>query len=250
MPMSRILILSDIHANIEALRTVIDYVKDYDKILFLGDAVDYGPNPDEVIDFLKENKALWVRGNHDTAVAFGVDCRCGEKTHDLSVYTRENISNKLITPNNKELLRKLSEKLILEIDGNKIYMVHATPTNPLYAYLYPWYTDDQFLEALHEPGLSSRKIPNVNIFLLGHTHFQFMKKINNFLVVNPGSVGQPRDGDARAAFAILDTNTQNFEFHRVKYPIEQTIEKLRKLISNKEIFHRLANILKKGKVPE
>ncbi|MGQ4832369.1 MAG: metallophosphoesterase family protein [Candidatus Asgardarchaeia archaeon] len=247
--MGKILILSDIHANLEALNAIIDEVKNYDKILFLGDAVDYGPNPNEVIEFLRENKALWVRGNHDNAVAYGVDCHCGKKTHELSVYTRENISNKLISQENKEFLRKLSEKLILDIDGVKFYLVHAAPSNPLYEYLYPWYEEEKFLNALFERGLLNKKIPEVNVFLIGHTHYQFSKKISKYIIINPGSVGQPRDGDARASYATFDTDSHEFKLHRTRYPLEETIRKLRKLIKDKSVFSKLAAILREGKIP-
>lgn len=75
--MTRLLVVSDVHGNIYALEAVVEGVRGWDRIIVLGDLVDYGPRPGEVIDYLREHDALIVRGNHDHAVAYGVDCRWG-----------------------------------------------------------------------------------------------------------------------------------------------------------------------------
>ncbi|MHA1505670.1 MAG: metallophosphoesterase family protein [Candidatus Asgardarchaeia archaeon] len=117
--MTRVVIVSDIHGNLEALNAVLRDCKDYDEFLFLGDAVDYGPNPSEVIDLLKSLGVRSVVGNHDKAVAYNVDCRCGDELHDLSVYTRENISNKLLTKSDISFLRKMRIRDSFYIDNKK-----------------------------------------------------------------------------------------------------------------------------------
>ncbi len=87
----RLLVISDIHSNYDALKTVLENEK-YDKALFLGDLVDYGPEPAESFDLLKENADYFIMGNHDASFAYGVDCNCSQEMHDLSDYTLENIS--------------------------------------------------------------------------------------------------------------------------------------------------------------
>jgi len=94
--MSRLLILSDIHGNMPALEKILESIEKYDDVIVLGDLVDYGLHPGEVIDLLKSIGAKIVRGNHDHAAAYRVDCRCGEATHWLSVWFRENITLELL----------------------------------------------------------------------------------------------------------------------------------------------------------
>ena len=89
----RVLVFSDIHSNFEALKAMLAKEK-FDYSIFLGDAVDYGPQPGETLDLVMENSDVRLMGNHDRAVAYDEDCRCALEMHDLSEYTRENISRK------------------------------------------------------------------------------------------------------------------------------------------------------------
>ncbi|MCC6041942.1 MAG: metallophosphoesterase, partial [Desulfurococcaceae archaeon] len=92
----RVLIISDIHGNYDALKTVLETARGFDYIWFLGDLVDYGPEPHLVVDLVREIKPeVALMGNHDYAVAYNTDCMCAQELHDLSVYTRLNISYKL-----------------------------------------------------------------------------------------------------------------------------------------------------------
>ena len=103
----------------------------------MGDLTDYGPEPHIVLDILRDiGPEVWISGNHDYANAFGVDCRCGEKTHDLSVYTRKNISQKLLTKEDLRFLRELPLKREIRIEGKVYYFVHGCPADPLYGYMF------------------------------------------------------------------------------------------------------------------
>ncbi len=246
----RLLVLSDIHANYPALKAVIDNAPSYDYVIFLGDSVDYGPHPNEVIEWLKENVDVAVMGNHDKAVAYNVDCMCGEKTHELSVYTRNAISFKLIRDENLKFLKKLPERKIVEIEGYRIYVVHGSPLNPLYGYVYPHIPEEKFrtLTLYEKTPFGSKREVNADLILIGHTHIQFKKKMNRVQIVNPGSVGQPRDGDPRASYSVIDLDNFNIRLYRTKYLVEETIKDLKKLGVKEKYLRFLINILTKGHI--
>jgi len=222
----RIAVLADIHGNYEALKAVLSAVK-ADTYVVLGDLVDYGPEPGEVIDAVRGLDAFIVRGNHDHAVAYGVDCGCDFRTHWVSVATREVISMRYLSKNDIEFLGKLPLRLELYLNGLKLLLVHATFTDPLYRYLHPWSSDELFTNAL---GI--KKGYPFDMVLLAHTHHQFSRVLDKVTIVNPGSVGQPRNGDPRAAYAIIDTEAKEVYLSRVKYDVERTLSKLRELLKD------------------
>ncbi len=246
----KILLISDVHANIEALNSILDTVGGYDYIVYLGDLVDYGPSPAETIDKLKELDPIIVKGNHDEAVAYNIDCRCGEATHWLSIYTREKISLKNLGKEDIKYLRSLPEHRLIDIDNLKIFVVHASPSNPLYGYLYPWRPKHEILKML-KPTSNIGLLSEIryDILLYGHTHHQCYINVDGVKIVNPGSVGQPRDYDWRAAAAILDTNKNIVSFIRVKYNVNKVIQKLSNLIHERSVLEALKTILMKGAIP-
>ncbi|AFZ70069.1 putative phosphoesterase [Caldisphaera lagunensis DSM 15908] len=239
----KILLISDIHGNIEPFNEIVKN-ENFDEVLFLGDAVDYGPKPAEVIDKLKELGAKSVLGNHDNALIYNIDCMCGEATHWISVYFRENYTKKMVNRSQIDYLKNFKIKLEIDIDGfGKGLLTHGSPSNPLYGYLYPWLSDDNITKMLYkELRLKSdeNKTPKLayDIYLIGHTHYQFMKKINNSIIINPGSAGEPRDNDYRAAYAIIDTETKNIILKRIKYNVDKVIRNLEDLkIPNPYLTH-------------
>lgn len=246
----RILILSDIHGNSDALETIINHTSHWDYLFVLGDLVDYGPEPHKVIEIVKELKPdAIVTGNHDFAVAFNTDCHCAQEIHDLSEYTRLNISYKLLDKNYISWLSTLPKTLTKEIDNIKFYIVHGSPRNPLYGYMKPNLSDDELFLAL-TPSLYAIKPKPVDsdIVIAGHTHIPMSKHITRVLIINPGSVGQPRDGDNRASYAIYDTNKKNLEIHRIVYDIDNVVKKLISLELDKHYLNRIIQILKTGRV--
>ncbi len=247
----RLLVISDIHGNMHALDAVINSAENYDRVIFVGDSVDYGPNPGEVVDWLRENADIIVMGNHDNAVAWGVDCRCGEKTHELSVYTRENISLKLLHEDQINYLREMPLRKVIEIDGLKLYIVHGSPRVPLYGYVYPDLPDNELSNLLIEKSSYgvAKKIKS-DFIILGHTHIPMIRRINNSMIVNPGSVGQPRDVDTRASFAILNTEKRSFEIQRVKYPIDEVISRIKELNLDKKYEKWIIALLKTADVDQ
>ncbi len=245
--MERILVVSDVHGNHEALKTVINN-EDYDKIWVLGDLVDYGPDPDLVIDLVKEEADLVIRGNHDNAAAYNVDCRCGPKTRALSYYTRKEITLRKLGENDLKYLGSLKEKIILEEHG--IGLFHGSPANPLFGYLYPWYDTKNVCH-----NLMGRLVDNESRcetpfrrILIGHTHYQFSYRIGNTLIINPGSTGQPRDGDWRASYTMIyhDGKVSGIHHKRIKYDVNKVITELRTLIHEDKYYEQIRKLLLTG----
>ena len=216
----RIAVLSDIHANLPALDAVLADAGSVDGIWHLGDVVGYGPDPDGVIARLREVGAVGVRGNHDAAAAGGseIDWFNPEARRAME-WTRTAIS-----PASIEWLRALPERRSLE----RSELVHGSFREPLWEYVTSPSIARDNLGLLHEP-----------IGLHGHTHMPvaFVEqggRVERFAatgvaslelgdrraLVNPGSVGQPRDGDPTASYLVLDPATVAITWHRVAYDIE------------------------------
>ncbi|MEB3805953.1 MAG: metallophosphatase family protein [Desulfurococcales archaeon] len=251
--MPRILVLSDIHGNLPALEAVLEAARGWDEVVVLGDLVDYGPWPGEVIDELRGLGASIVRGNHDHAVAYGVDCRCGEATHWLSTWFRSNVTLRLLDKASISFLRSLPTRLETEIAGARAVLVHAAPSNPLYTYLHPWLGDDRLCSLLR-PGLrlagggEGVDCPR-GLYLVGHTHHQFYRTVNGAVVANPGSVGQPRDGDPRAAYMVLDDSTGLIALGRVKYDVGRVLQGLGELGVPEPYLGALKYMLVNARIP-
>lgn len=198
------LILSDIHSNYEALRAVA-HAERAEEIWRLGDLVDYGPEPAEVVQWIRHHARHCVCGDHDFAMGYGVDCGCGDTFWELSWLPRET-NRKLLSNEQLEYLRNLPRTLDLEVDGMSIRMAHGSSKGDLYRVdLVPQLSDLELEKAIGD-------IPATFIFC-GHTHLPMIRQIAGKIFVNPGSVGQPRDGDSRASYATGKDG--NVMLHRV-----------------------------------
>jgi len=247
----RALILSDIHANPYALAAVIEDAPPHDEVIVLGDLVDYGPRPGEVIDRVRSMGARVVRGNHDEAVAKGIDCGCGPATHHLSVLTRERISYGTLSKADIAWLDTLPYELGLGWGT----AVHAAPSNKLYTYVYPWMSNEEVCRELvtGPRRLAVRGCEGVKgVFLLGHTHHQFIRRLpGGSVVINPGSVGQPRDWDPRAAYAVIEVDGEvivGVELRRVPYAVGAVLRDLKELLGEGKEFGELARIYLSGSI--
>lgn len=230
--MSRILLISDLHGNLEALRAVVDNVR-YDHVLCMGDLVDYGPDPAACIDWIRENRVPTVRGNHDNAVALHVDCRCGYEYKHLSIATRE-YSWSSLGERDLDFLARLPLTIDLDIDGISFLLAHGSPAS-FFDYIYPDIPQEQLdkiVEAIHQKYL-----------VVGHTHKPAILFAKRIKILNPGSVGQPRDGDPRASCMILNTKTREAEIIRISYDMETTCHKIRSAMPHPS---ELEAILKRG----
>ncbi len=126
----RIVIISDLHGNYEALRSLRE---NYDELWVLGDLVNYGPEPGAVVDFVKANSSVVVRGNHDHSLGYDVDPRCGARFQKMADVTRR-YSASVLKKDQKEFLRLLPLKLELKRQDTSFYLCHAKPSDPLHCY--------------------------------------------------------------------------------------------------------------------
>jgi putative phosphoesterase len=204
----RILVIADIHANWPALQTVV--AEPHDVCLCLGDLVDYGPEPSPCIAWVREHARHVVRGNHDHGVAQNVlvSARTGFKylTSVTRVLTRERLAEPDL-----RFLARLPVSRIVTLENTRFLLVHASPRDPL----------DEYAPA--DPDFWARRLQNVeaDVVCVGHTHQPYVLEVGDKLVINPGSVGQPRDNDPRASYAIIED--YKVDLKRVVYPVEETV---------------------------
>jgi putative phosphoesterase len=205
----RILLLADIHANWPALQA-IDH-EPFDICLFLGDLVDYGLEPAPCIDWVRKRATHAVRGNHDHCVAQYVTVQGKSGFKYLSGVTRS-LTQERLSSEDRRFLGTLPITRRLLLENTRFLLVHATPRDPLDEY------------AIADADFWERRLLDVDaqVICVGHTHFPFALEVGDKLVINPGSVGQPRDGDPRASYAIIEN--QRVELKRVEYPVEDTVK--------------------------
>ena len=250
----RLLLLSDIHANLEALEACLEAAPPYDAAINLGDVAGYGASPNEVIERVRQVCVVQVRGNHDRACAglTGVD-GFNPFAAIAANWTRQKLS-----PANLEWLRQLSPGPLAIETLPGAQFVHGSPLD-----------EDQYLMAVTDalPPLLSSPVP---LTFFGHTHIQGGFSLYNDAgselypnielggelesselhlnrnaryLINPGSAGQPRDGDWRAAFAVFDSARQVVSFFRVPYDVPNA----QRRILDAGLPERLANRLVLGR---
>lgn len=231
----RLLVISDIHANLEALRAIDEPC---DAVLCLGDIVDYGPDPVACINHLRELKPQRIRGNHDNAVAHRVDCGCNEEYLHLSVATRKYMWQ-VMGQEHIDYVGGPGLSREFEAGGRSVLAVHAAPSDYLFKYLTPETPDDEIAAELERSG--------ADIVLVGHSHKPFIRKAAGKTLVNVGSVGQPRDGIPKASYAVLDNG--GVELKRVGYDIEATVAGVMGLPLEEKVREDLAYILRHARMP-
>jgi putative phosphoesterase len=204
----RILLLADIHSNWPALQAVAAIP--HDICLCMGDLVDYGPEPGPVVEWVRARTAVCVRGNHDHGAAQHVIIQARTGYKYLTAITRP-MTRELLGPDGLRRLANLPVSRTVTLDRMRFLLVHASPRDPLDEYAPP------------DPEFWARRLQNVeaDVVCVGHTHQPYVLEVGDKLVINPGSVGQPRDGDPRASFAVI----QDFkvDLHRIDYPVEDTV---------------------------
>lgn len=208
----KLAIVSDIHSNIAALRAVISSIRERgcERILCLGDTVGYNANPNECVEALTTMEATVVQGNHDWAATTGHT----RGFNPIAVAGVE-YSKRVLTVPNKDVLAKLPTSEHLHLDAKDLKAFHGSPRDPLMEYLFPSAPAPVWKQMAAAAG-------SPDVVALGHTHLPMAKPAGGTLFVNPGSVGQPRDGDPRASYGILDVPILEFEVVRVEYDIEAT----------------------------
>jgi putative phosphoesterase len=200
----KIAFISDIHGNYEALTAVLSKLDalGVSRVYCAGDVTGYYPQVNECCGELRSRQIPCVMGNHDWYMAGGGWCPRSRSVNECLSYQRGVISGE-----NLDWLRSLP----LQIREGDFQIVHGGWADPIDEYLTP--TCEYF-----------ERIPG-RIFISGHTHVQTLQEYGDKIYCNPGSVGQPRDGDPRAAFAVYDG--ENIELHRVEYDIQKIFDLMR-----------------------
>ena len=219
-----LLVLSDVHGNYHALDRVMKKVK-YDALACCGDIVVDYPFPQQCIDALKDSGAHICSGNNDYNVAYDqkasdyISQKYAHLANDLDRNT--DLTLELIDDDAKNYLRELPRECRFVLDGVSFYMNHTVPHLPLHHYLDKNTPGSELAEYYQDI--------RADVIVTGHTHMPYIKNFRDKILVNPGSVGQSRDGDPRASFATFDTTTGRIELERVEYDITETSAYLRKL---------------------
>lgn len=202
-------LIADIHGNLPALEAVLDDMPSVDQIVCAGDVVGYNPWPAACLERVRDVATDCVQGNHDRAVETP-----GEYAHNEMARTGLELARDTLSEDQREWLHSLSPRTV--IAGGQFKLAHSHPDPEKRGeYVFP----------RHFPELR----PYLNDFdgiVIGHTHIQHKAVIDNRLIVNPGSVGQPRDGNPAAAYAVLETETQAVELRRVDYDIDKVISRV------------------------
>jgi len=226
------LIFSDIHSNLEAFETLLslEAVKSADKYLFLGDLVGYGANPNEIIDLFKKLENVYcIRGNHDKVIA---DLESSSLFNPVAAFSAE-WSKIQISPENQTFLKEL--KTGPEVVDHFITICHGST-----------FDEDYYVFSMFE-AVESFKFMDTSIGFFGHTHFPVIYLLRNEKIdivplseenrikldpntrylINPGSVGQPRDKNPKSSFIIFDSTRKEIQFSRFEYDIKETQRKIR-----------------------
>ena len=204
-------LISDVHSNLVALDRVMEKLNACDEIYCAGDVVGYYPFPNEVVEVFIEEGIKSVVGNHDKAVVESDFSGMNPVARISGEFTRKVMERK-----NLEWLANLP----ISIETENLSIYHGMPSDGESAYSVYIFPGDPLIEIFLEN--SDRNI------VVGHTHIQFVEEHHGKLFINPGSIGQPRDGDPRAAYAIFDTETGKVRFGRVEYNIEEVCEAVSK----------------------
>lgn len=231
----RILIFSDLHANLEALSALHACEKPPDALFFLGDLVGYGPDPAPCLGWTRAYATHIVRGDHDHATATGADLP-REEYRDLALATREHTLRQL-RAQEVAYLASLPTTVCVELGGARFFLAHGAPRAPLTRALdFSMMAEEKLREELE--GIDA------DVILLGHTHVPAIRRVGSTHLVNPGSLGQPRHGLPSATYAVWEDGY--LQIKHIDYDPTPTQNKIGLMAIEPEMAERLKEILGKG----
>ncbi len=222
----RIGLISDVHGNLPALEAVLEVLDEEGiiDIISAGDIVGYYPWSSETIEIFQEREIASVMGNHDWAMAYNDFSGMNHLASETDPWIRDRL-----TDDETEYLSQLPQGLEFTLHGKRFAVHHAYPGD-LWRRMSPNEVTVGLLESL-----------NLNILVLGHSHVSFLKSFRDGAIINPGSVGQPRDGKKTASFGMLEVAPEEIDYHsmRVEYDIGLVEEKVKELELPDILYSRL-----------
>ncbi len=229
----KIVIISDIHGNFDALSALPE---PYDELWVLGDLVNYGPEPESVIEFVRSKAVIVVRGNHDHSIGYNEDPRCSARFREMADATRR-YTDSVLKFGHKHFLRNLALSRETTRGETRFYLCHAIPSDPLFGYC----------EAESPKWVEEAQSVAADVVLVGHTHVPAKRSIGSCVVVNPGSLGQPKTGSPEARYAIWEDG--QIELKSYPYPVEAAVAKIQALPIAGDLRDELSTILQTGSIP-
>lgn len=224
----KVALLSDIHGNIDALQAVFDHLPSVDAVIVAGDVLGYYPFFEECIVKLQQREAHCICGNHEAYQRGMLPLPAKSVLQWFRQMFERDASRSA-----RRWLEGLSTSLEILFEGERMMVCHGSPWS-MTEYIQPDFSDWQRFEAVA-----------ADTIVLGHTHRPMKVRRGKKLLVNPGSVGQPRDGDSRAAYAVYDVEKKEVAFHRVAYDVERLVETMLRL----EHGERYLRCFRQGQVP-
>jgi putative phosphoesterase len=225
--MIRVAVLSDIHANLDALEAVWEDVLEQgvDRVFHLGDLVGYNPYPVECVEFVRTHNLPGIAGNYDLAVI-------SDEPDPVGLYLKKSISpdglgayewtRSRITPECRDFLGGLPQRLEVQLEGHHLTLVHGSP-----------FSVREYLTPDTPPARLNLmvKASGGDVLVCGHTHLPMIRQTGSGLLINPGSVGKPKDGNPRAGYLVLELAPEKVapRIRRVEYPVAETAALIRQV---------------------
>lgn len=207
-------VIADPHSNLAALKAVLKDMPRVDELICVGDLVGYAAEPNEVVKLAKAKRMRMVMGNHDYATVTRDVRGFNPLAAQAALWTADNLSKE-----NLEFLSNLPTHLALTYGKQRVYVAHGSPRDPLNEYIFPDTSNRVLAELIGDL--------DADILVLGHTHMPIERVIFGKLIINPGGVGQPRDRDPRASYAVLKLGKEvKVSFHKIGYDVKITAEKI------------------------
>jgi putative phosphoesterase len=219
----KVAIIGDIHANLPALEAVLAHARaqGVEAIWNVGDFVGYGPFPDEVIQLLRRDYALSTSGSYDRKVLrFKKRKKKWRREKKLEKYLACQWAYERLSKKNRRYLRFLSREIRMKVQTRRVFVTHTSPGSGKKSL-----TADTPAKHLGEMAREAR----ADIIVCGHSHQAFVRQVEHAWFINPGSVGQPRDGDPRASYALLQITPDDIQVdpYRLEYDMDALVTAMR-----------------------
>jgi predicted phosphodiesterase len=238
----RIALISDVHANLPALEAVVADAKRVRAETFVcaGDVIGFGPHPKECVDMVRGLCQVIVSGNHERAIGWNEDPRCAPQLATIARDAEDHARKKLFG-GDIQWLAGLGHEAGLYLSGKELFIVHGSPWDPLYT----------GIRQEEDPERVRKGFMHIDCdyAVVGHTHRQMILSdvVDGVIIINPGTVGFPLDGDPRAAWTLLDLEKGRIEPRRVEYETKGLIKDLRFLSGDDR--ERMTKIYTYGLMP-